>query len=57
MLHRFDMEKNYQKYLRTVIIMAVLFKLLLMGLFSSDYQDHSFCGSFFVRGEPISGLL
>ena len=42
MLHRLDMEKNYQKYLRTVIIMAVLFKLLLMGLFSSDYQDQMF---------------
>lgn len=37
-----DMEKNYQKYLKTAIIMGVLFKLCLMGLFSSDYQDLMF---------------
>lgn len=42
MLHTLDMEKNYQKYLRTAIIVGVLFKLLLMGLFSSDYQDMMF---------------
>ena len=42
MLHRLDMEKNYQKYLGTAIVVGVLFKLLLMGLFSSDYQDLMF---------------
>lgn len=42
MLHTLDMEKNYRKYLKTAIIMGVLFKLLLMGLFSSDYQDLMF---------------
>lgn len=36
------MEKNYQKYLRTSIFVGVLFKLLLMGLFSSDYQNRMF---------------
>lgn len=36
------MEKNYQKYLKAAIIMGVLFKLCLMGLFSSDYQDLMF---------------
>ena len=42
MLHTLDMEKNYQKYLKTAILVGVLFKLLLMGLFSSDYQDEMF---------------
>ena len=45
MLHKLetlDLEKNYFKILRTVIIVTVLFKLLLMGLFSSDYQDLMF---------------
>lgn len=42
MRYRLDMEKNYQKYLRISILMGVLFKLLLMGLFSSDYQDRMF---------------
>lgn len=42
MLHTLDMEKNYQKYLRAAIIVGVLFKLLLMGFFSSDYQDMMF---------------
>ena len=42
MLHTLDMEKNYRKYLMTAIIVGVLFKLLLMGLFSSDYQDLMF---------------
>lgn len=37
-----DIEKNYEKYLKTVIGLTVLFKLLLMGLFSSDYQDLMF---------------
>lgn len=37
-----DMEKNYQKYIKTAIIVGVLFKLCLMGLFSSDYQDLMF---------------
>lgn len=41
-LHALDMEKNYQRYLKTAIIVGVLFKLLLMGLFSSDYQDMMF---------------
>lgn len=41
-LHALDVEKNYQKYLKTAIIMGVLFKLCLMGLFSSDYQDLMF---------------
>lgn len=36
------MEKNYHKYLRASILVGVLFKLLLMGLFSSDYQDMMF---------------
>lgn len=37
-----DFEKNYEKYLKTVIGLTVLFKLLIMGLFSSDYQDLMF---------------
>lgn len=41
-LHTLDMEKNYQKYLKTAIVVGVLFKLCLMGLFSSDYQDLMF---------------
>lgn len=53
MLHRLDMEKNYQKYLKTAILMGVLFKLLLMGLFSSDYQDQMFIPfvDLFLHGE------
>ena len=42
MLPTLDMEKNYQKYLKAAIIVGVVFKLLLMGLFSSDYQDLMF---------------
>ena len=42
MLYMLDMEKNYRKYLMTAIVVGVLFKLLLMGLFSSDYQDLMF---------------
>lgn len=42
MRHTLDMEKNYQKYLRASILVGVLFKLLLMGFFSSDYQDQMF---------------
>lgn len=42
MIDKLDIEKNYQKYLRTAIFVTVLFKLLLMGLFSSDYQDRMF---------------
>lgn len=42
MFYRLNMEKNYQKYLRASILVGVLFKLLLMGLFSSDYQDMMF---------------
>ena len=41
-LDALDLEKNYEKILRTVIVMTVLFKLLLMGFFSSDYQDLMF---------------
>ena len=37
-----DFEKNYRKLLKAAIVMTVLFKLLLMGLFSSDYQDIMF---------------
>ena len=37
-----DWEKNYYKILKTVIVVTVLLKLLLMGLFSSDYQDLMF---------------
>ncbi|MCM1296729.1 MAG: hypothetical protein NC311_14420 [Muribaculaceae bacterium] len=37
-----DWEKNYHKILWTAIVGIVLFKLLLMGLFSSDYQDRMF---------------
>lgn len=53
MLRALDMEKNYQKYLRTAIIVGVLFKLLLMGLFSSDYQDQMFIPfvDLFLHGE------
>lgn len=41
-IRQLDFEKNYEKYLKTVIILTVLFKLLLMGFFSSDYQDLMF---------------
>lgn len=41
-LNALDLEKNYYKMLRAVIIGTVLCKLLLMGLFSSDYQDLMF---------------
>lgn len=41
-LDTLDLEKNYEKILRAVIILTVLFKLLLMGFFSSDYQDLMF---------------
>ena len=41
-LEAFDFEKNYQKLLKAAILMTVLFKLLLLGLFSSDYQDLMF---------------
>lgn len=53
MLHTLDMEKNYQKYLKTAILVGVLFKLLLMGLFSSDYQDQMFIPfvDLFLNGE------
>ena len=37
-----DIEKNYEEYLKTAIILTVLFKLLLMGFFSSDYQNLMF---------------
>lgn len=37
-----DMEKEYHKLLGVGIVSAVLLKLLLMGLFSSDYQDLMF---------------
>ncbi len=41
-LKALDLEKNYSKLLKAAIVMTVLFKLLLMGLFSSDYQDLMF---------------
>ncbi len=41
-LESVDWEKNYYRILRTAIIGIVLFKLLLMGFFSSDYQDMMF---------------
>lgn len=41
-LKALDLEKNYNKLLKAAIVMTVLFKLLLMGLFSSDYQDLMF---------------
>lgn len=41
-LDSLDLEKNYNTYLRAAIVMIVVFKLLLMGLFSSDYQDLMF---------------
>lgn len=37
-----DVEKEYHKLLCVGIVGAVLLKLLLMGLFSSDYQDLMF---------------
>lgn len=37
-----DFEKHYRRILKTAIVVTVLFKLLLMGLFSSDYQDLMF---------------
>lgn len=37
-----DIEKNYEKYLKAAIFLTVLFKLLLMGFFSSDYQNLMF---------------
>lgn len=52
-LKSLDFEKNYHKYLKTAIIVIVIFKLLLMGLFSSDYQDLMFIPfvNCFLRGE------
>lgn len=41
-LETLDWEKNYHKILGMAILGIVLFKLLLMGLFSSDYQDLMF---------------
>lgn len=41
-LNTLDWEKNYYKMLTVIVAAAVLFKLLLMGLFSSDYQDLMF---------------
>lgn len=37
-----DVEKNYEGYIKAVIILTILFKLFLMGFFSSDYQDLMF---------------
>ena len=53
MLPTLDMEKNYQKYLKAAILVGVLLKLLLMGLFSSDYQDQMFIPfvNLFLNGE------
>ncbi len=48
-----DFEKNYHKYIKMAVIMIVVFKLLLMGLFSSDYQDLMFIPfvKCFLQGE------
>lgn len=37
-----DVEKNYEGYIKAAIALTILFKLLLMGFFSSDYQDLMF---------------
>lgn len=52
-LDSFNLEKNYHVYLRTAIVAIVIFKLLLMGLFSSDYQDLMFIPfvKCFLKGE------
>lgn len=41
-LETLDWEKNYYKILKASIVGIVFFKLLLMGFFSSDYQDRMF---------------
>lgn len=41
-LNALDLEENYYRILRVAIIGAVILKLFLMGLFSSDYQDLMF---------------
>lgn len=41
-LYMLDWEKDYYKILKAAIAVTVLFKLLLMGFFSSDYQDLMF---------------
>ncbi len=41
-LETLDWEKNYHRILKISVTVTVLFKLLLMGLFSSDYQDMMF---------------
>lgn len=41
-LNALDLEENYYKILRAAIIGIVVCKLILMGLFSSDYQDLMF---------------
>lgn len=52
-LDSLDLEKNYHKYIKMAVIMIVVFKLLLMGLFSSDYQDLMFIPfvKCFLQGE------
>ncbi|MBD5485612.1 MAG: uridine kinase [Lachnospiraceae bacterium] len=41
-LNEQDLEENYHKILGTAITGTVILKMLLMGLFSSDYQDLMF---------------
>ena len=41
-LNALDLEENYYKILRASIIGSIVCKLVLMGLFSSDYQDLMF---------------
>ncbi|MBP3475766.1 MAG: uridine kinase [Lachnospiraceae bacterium] len=52
-LDSLDFEKNYHRYIKAAIITIVVFKLLLMGLFSSDYQDLMFIPfvNCFLQGE------
>ena len=41
-LNALDLEENYYRILRASIIGSIVCKLVLMGLFSSDYQDLMF---------------
>ncbi len=50
-----DIEKNYKKYLVFTIIFGIIIKVILMGLFSSDYQDmmfRPFINSFLSGNNP-----
>lgn len=41
-LYNIDVEENYGKIIVSLLIAIVVFKILLMGLFSSDYQNMMF---------------